>query len=197
METALGLANVEQIAAASMRLEALVFGVGDFIISMQAPDRMVGAINTDYAILTDADEHGQRHRFYQDQWHHALARIAAACRAHGLRPIDGPYTNYKDAAGFRASAARARSLGYDGKWAIHPDQIELANEVFSPAAELVAWAQKVSDAMTAASARGQGAISINGELVDLAHLKMTHNILERARAIKAHAAVAATGKQAT
>lgn len=194
VETALGLANVEQIAAASTRLEALVFGVGDFIISMQAPDRMVGAINTDYAVLTDPDEHGQRHRFYNDQWHHALARIAAACRAHGLRPIDGPYTNYKDAGGFRASAARARSLGYEGKWAIHPDQIALANEVFSPALELVAWAQKVSDAMTAASARGQGAISIDGELVDLAHLKMTHNILERDRAIKAHAAAA--GKQA-
>lgn len=188
VETALGLANVEEIARASVRLEALIFGVGDFIISMQAPDRVVGAINPDYVVLTDANERGQRHRFYNDQWHHAMARIATACRAYGLRPVDGPYTNFKDAEGYRASAQRARSLGFDGKWAIHPDQIDLANEVFTPAPELVTWAEKVSRAMSDAATRGQGAINIDGELIDLAHLKMTHNILERARAIAAAAA---------
>lgn len=185
IETALGLANVEEIARSSGRLEALIFGVGDFIISMQAPDRMVGAINPDYAVLTDADADGRRHRHYNDQWHHAMARIAAACRAYGLRPVDGPYTNFRDEQGFKASAARARALGFDGKWAIHPNQVDWANEVFTPAESQVAWAEKVSSAMRDAAARGQGAISIDGELVDLAHLKMTHNILERSRAIRA------------
>ena len=185
IETALGLANVEEIARSSDRLEALIFGVGDFIISMQAPDRMVGAINPDYAVLTDADPDGRRHRHYNDQWHHAMARIAAACRAYGLRPVDGPYTNFRDEQGFKASAARARALGFDGKWAIHPNQVDWANEVFTPAESLVAWAEKVSVAMRDAAARGQGAISIDGELVDLAHLKMTQNILDRSRAIRA------------
>lgn len=185
IETALGLANVEEIARSSARLEALIFGVGDFIISMQAPDRMVGAINPEYAVLTDADPDGRRHRHYNDQWHHAMARIAAACRAYGLRPVDGPYTNFRDEQGFKASAARARALGFDGKWAIHPNQVDWANDVFTPAESLVAWAEKVSSAMRDAAARGQGAISIDGELVDLAHLKMTHNILERSRLIRA------------
>ncbi len=183
VETALGLANVEEIARSSARLEALVFGVGDFIVSMQAPDRVVGAINPDYAVLTDADAGGRRERFYNDQWHHAMARIATACRAYGLRPVDGPYTNFRDAEGFKASALRARALGFDGKWAIHPSQIALANEVFTPSPDLVAWATKVSGTMAQAAGEGRGAISIDGELIDLAHLKMTHNILERSRAI--------------
>lgn len=183
VETALGLANVEEIARSSGRLEALIFGVGDFIISMQAPDRVVGAINPDYAVLTDADAGGRRQRFYNDQWHHAMARIATACRAYGLRPVDGPYTSFRDAEGFRASAARARALGFDGKWAIHPDQIGPANEAFTPSAASVAWAEKVSVAMAKAASEGRGAISIDGELIDLAHLKMADNILERARAI--------------
>ncbi|QHE83399.1 HpcH/HpaI aldolase/citrate lyase family protein [Hydrogenophaga sp. BPS33] len=185
IETALGLANVEEIARSSDRLEALIFGVGDFIISMQAPDRMVGAINPDYAVLTDADTNGRRHAHYNDQWHHAMARIAAACRAYGLRPVDGPYTNFRDEQGYKASAARARALGFDGKWAIHPHQVDWANEVFTPSETLVAWAEKVSAAVREAAAKGQGAISIDGELVDLAHLKMTHNVLERSRAISA------------
>lgn len=183
VETALGLANVEEIARSSLRLEALIFGVGDFIISMQAPDRMVGAINPDYAVLTDAGPDGRRSRHYNDQWHHAMARIATACRAYGLRPVDGPYTNYRDEEGFKASAARARALGFDGKWAIHPTQVEWANEVFTPTPDVVAWAEKVSAAMSQAASEGRGAISIDGELIDLAHLKMTHNILESARAI--------------
>lgn len=184
VETALGLANVEEIARSSTRLEALIFGVGDFIISMQTPDRRVGAVNAEYAVLTDADSHGHRDRHYNDQWHYALARIATACRAYGLRPVDGPYTNFKDEQGFRASAARARALGFDGKWAIHPHQVAWANEAFTPHPKVVAWAEKVSAAMTDASQQGRGAISIDGELIDLAHLKMTHNILERDRAIR-------------
>ncbi len=184
IETALGLAHVEEIARSSTRLEALVFGVGDFIISMHAPDRVVGAINPDYAVLTDPDKEGRRHPFYNDQWHHAMARIATACRAYGLRPIDGPYTSFKDPEGFAASAARARALGFDGKWAIHPSQVELANTAFTPAPAVVEWARRVSLEMTRAAAEGRGAINLDGELIDLAHLKMTGNILERDRAIE-------------
>jgi malyl-CoA/(S)-citramalyl-CoA lyase len=146
---------------------------------------VVGAINRDYAVLTDPDEDGRRTRHYNDQWHHAMARIATACRAYGLRPVDGPYTNFRDEEGFKASAARARALGFDGKWAIHPNQVAWANEAFTPAPTVVAWAEKVSAAMKSASAEGRGAISIDGELIDLAHIKMTHNILERDRTIRA------------
>lgn len=185
VETALGLAHVEEIARSSSRLEALIFGVGDFIISMQTPDRVVGATNPDYAVLADADSEGRPRPYYNDQWHHAMARIATACRAWGLRPVDGPYTNFRDEQGFKAAAARARALGFDGKWAIHPDQIGWANEAFTPQPAVVAWAEKVSAAMTEAARVGRGAISIDGELIDLAHLKMTHNILERDRAVRA------------
>lgn len=132
IETALGMANVEAIAAASPRLESLVFGVGDFIASMRTPDLVMGGFNPAYAVLTDPDERGGRQRYYGDQWHFALARVATACRANGLRPIDGPYTDFKDLEGYRASALRARALGFDGKWAIHPTQIAIANEVFAP-----------------------------------------------------------------
>lgn len=184
VETALGLANVEEIARSSSRLEALIFGVGDFIIDMRAPDRVVGAINPEYAVLTDAGPDGRRSRHYNDQWHHAMARIATACRAYGLRPVDGPFTNFRDDEGYKASAGRARALGFEGKWAIHPSQVAFANDAFTPTPELVAWAEKVSAAMRGAAAEGRGAISIDGELIDLAHLKMTHNILERARAIE-------------
>jgi malyl-CoA/(S)-citramalyl-CoA lyase len=184
IETALGLANVEEIARASSRLEALIFGLGDFIISMQTPDRQVGAINPQYAVLTDPDAGGRRERYYNDQWHYALARVATACRAYGLRPVDGPFTNFADEEGYRASAARARALGFDGKWAIHPTQVALANEAFTPDPSVVAWAEKVSRAMNQAAADGLGAIKIDGGLVDLAHLKMTNNILERDRAIR-------------
>lgn len=184
IETALGLANVEEIARSSTRLEALIFGIGDFIISMQTPDRQVGAINPQYAVLTDPDANGRREWHYNDQWHYALARVATTCRAYGLRPVDGPYTNFADAEGYRASAARARALGFDGKWAIHPRQVPLANEAFTPDPSIVAWAEKVYAAMNQAAADGQGAIQVDGELVDLAHLKMTHNILERDRVIR-------------
>ncbi|MGE4243377.1 HpcH/HpaI aldolase/citrate lyase family protein [Ramlibacter sp.] len=185
IETALGAANVEEIARSSQRLEALIFGVGDFIVSMQTPDRVIGAINTDYAMVTDPDAHGQRQTHYNHQWHHVMARIAAACRAWGLRPVDGPYVNFKDEAGFKASALRARALGFDGKWAIHPNQVAWANEVFSPDEARVAWARKVSDAIAQAVSEGRGAISLDGELVDLAHIKLTENILARDRAIRA------------
>jgi malyl-CoA/(S)-citramalyl-CoA lyase len=188
IETALGMANVEQIAAASPRLESLVFGVGDFIASMRTPDLVMGGFNADYAVLTNAGDDGERRRYYADQWHFALARVATACRAHGLRPIDGPYTDFKDIEGYRASALRARSLGFDGKWAIHPDQIPVANDVFAPTAEAVAWARHVNNAMREGAANGRGAVKVDGGMIDIAHLKLAENILGMVEAIRESAA---------
>lgn len=182
IETALGMTNVEAIAQASERLESLVFGVGDYIVSMETPDTAIGGFNSDYAVLTDADSSGERRHFFNDQWHFALARIATVCRAYGLRPIDGPYTNFNDAAGFRAAALRSRALGYDGKWAIHPSQVSIANDAYTPPPELIAWAQRVSAAMKAAAEEGNGAVGLDGELLDMAHLKLAANIMKKSDA---------------
>lgn len=187
IETTLGLAHAEQIAASSERLEAMVFGVGDYSIDLRSFDRVFGAPNPDYAMLTDPDAAGARVRHWNDQWHFALARIANACRAYGLRPIDGPFTNYGDPDGYIASARRATALGFEGKWAIHPSQIDLANDVFTPSPEQVAWARDLAEAIARADAEGKGAIGQKGVLIDRAHEKLANTMLRRAAAADAHA----------
>ena len=133
IETAKGMANVEAIARARPdRLEAMVFGVADYAASVQARTTNIGGANPDYAVLTDPDGAGAREIHWGDQWHFGISRMVAACRAKGLRPIDGPFGDYDDADGYRAAARRAAALGCEGKWAIHPSQVELANEVFTP-----------------------------------------------------------------
>ena len=171
IETTKGLANVEAIAAASPRLEGIIFGVGDYSIELENFDTVFGAPNPEYSVGGHAN----------DQWHFALARIANACRAYGLRPIDGPFTNYADAEAYRASAVRARALGFEGKWAIHPSQIEIANEVFTPSAAKVAWARDIATKMEAAAGEGKGAIGLDGVLIDRAHVLLSGKILRRAR----------------
>lgn len=179
IETARGLANVEAIASASDRLEALIFGAGDFQLDMRIHQPSVGAPSAQYAVLTDRGEEG-RARHWNDPWHFALARIATACRANGLVPIDGPFTNIGDPEGFAAAAARAAALGYEGKWAIHPSQIEAANAAFTPSPDQLAWARDVLAALDAARAQGRGAIRTkDGEMIDLAHVKMARALLER------------------
>lgn len=185
IETARGVAYVEEIAAASPRLEALIFGVGDYTVSMQTFDRVYGRPSERYAILTHGQEaSAPRELHWNDQWHFAMARMANACRANGLRPIDGPFTDFADEAGYRASARRAAALGFEGKWAIHPVQIDLANEVFSPSAHDLAWAEDVQRLMTQAQERGDGAANADGVLVDMAHLKQAQAILERQEMIR-------------
>ncbi len=171
IETTKGLANVEAIAAASPRLEGIIFGVGDYSIELENFDAVFGAPNPEYAVCGH----------YNDQWHFALARIANACRAYGLRPIDGPFTNYGDPDAYRASAIRARALGFEGKWAIHPSQVAIANEVFTPSAAQIAWARDIATKMEAASAEGKGAIGLEGVLLDRAHVLLSGKILRRAR----------------
>ncbi len=180
IETTKGLANVEAIAASSPRLEAIIFGVGDYSIELQNFDTEFGASNPDYAVLARSEgDAPQRH--WNDQWHFALARIANACRAYGLRPIDGPFTNYGDPEGYRASALRGRALGFEGKWAIHPSQIEIANAVFTPSAGQIAWAKDIAAKMEQAAAEGKGAIGLNNMLIDRAHVLLSEKILRRAR----------------
>lgn len=184
LETARGIAYAEEIAAASDRLEAMVFGIGDYSVDMRTPDSVFGRPNSDYAVLTDADASGARGEHWNDQWHFALARIANACRANGLRPIDGPYTDYRDPDGLRSSARRARSLGFEGKMAIHPSQLELINAVFSPEAARVEWAREILAVLDAAKLAGRGAVGVGGVLVDLAHEKRAREILRRSEMIE-------------
>ncbi len=168
IETTLGMANVEAIATSSDRLEAMHFGVADYAASCRARTTNIGGLNTDYP---------------GDQWHSAMSRILVACRAYGLRPIDGPFGDIKDSEGFMLGARRAAALGYEGKWAIHPSQIDLANEVFSPTEEEVERAQRILAALAEAAADGRGAAQLEGRMIDAASARMANNVVAAADAI--------------
>jgi malyl-CoA/(S)-citramalyl-CoA lyase len=183
IETARGVANVEEIASASDRLEALIFGVGDYTVDMRTFDSVFGQPSDRYAVLTTPDGQGVRHRHWNDQWHFAMARIANACRANGLRPIDGPFTDFGDADGYRSCALRAAALGFEGKWAIHPEQIAMANEIFSPSQAQLQWANDIQDTLAKAEKEGNGAIGSGGVLIDMAHLKQANVLLARQQLI--------------
>ena len=170
VETALGMANVEAVAASSQRLEALHFGVADYAASCRARTIVIGGLNPHYP---------------GDQWHSALSRMLVACRANGLRAIDGPYGDFSDPDGFTAGAQRAAALGYEGKWAIHPSQIDLANEVFTPPAAEVDQARRVLEALEEATAAGRGAAQLDGRMIDAASARMAQNVVETAEAIAA------------
>lgn len=183
IETALGMANIEAIAQSSRRLEALAFGSGDFAASTRARTTVIGGLHPEYGVLSDRDAQGKREFHQADPWHAAQARLLVACRAYGLRPIDGPYGDFKDPDGYLAAARRVAALGYEGKWAIHPTQIEAANQVFSPSAEEVAKARRIVDAMAQAAREGKGAVQVDGRLVDIANIRMAQNLLQKADAI--------------
>lgn len=183
IETAQGVANVEAIACSSPRLEAMVFGVGDYTVEMQTQDIVFGRPNSDYSVLSEKNQQGQRHPHLNDQWHFAMARIANACRAYGLRPIDGPFTDFSDVEGFVSSAWRAKSLGFEGKWAIHPTQIDSANAVFSPSQTELDWAVRIVNLLQEVNSQGRGAVAENGVLIDMAHLKKANLILNRQKLI--------------
>ena len=168
VETALGMANVEAVAASSPRLEALHFGVADYAASCRARTISIGGLNPDYP---------------GDQWHSALSRMLVACRANGLRAIDGPFGDFGDPDGFIAGARRAAALGYEGKWAIHPAQIDLANEVFTPPESEVDQARRVLQALEEAAAAGRGAAQLDGRMIDAASARMALNVVETAEAI--------------
>lgn len=164
IETALGMSNVEAIAASSMRLEAMHFGSGDFAASCQARTVEIGGLNPDYP---------------GDQWHNAMSRMVVACRAYCLRPIDGPYGNFKDTEGLVAAAKRASALGYEGKWAIHPSQIDLANLIFSPSSAEVDHAKRIIAALGEAAESGKGVASLDGRMIDAVSARMAENIVKK------------------
>jgi malyl-CoA/(S)-citramalyl-CoA lyase len=183
IETALGMANVEAIAQSSRRLEALSFGVADYAASTRARTTVIGGVHPDSVVLSDPDAQGERSVFWTDPWHAAQTRMLIACRAYGLRPIDGPFGDFSDVDGYRAAARRAAVLGYEGKWAIHPSQVALANEVFTPTAEEVAKARRIVDAMADAARQGRGAVSLDGRLIDIASIRMAEALLAKADAM--------------
>ncbi|MSQ45137.1 MAG: CoA ester lyase [Nitrosomonadaceae bacterium] len=172
IETALGMSNVEDIArnGASGRLEALHFGVADYAASNRARTTNIGGLNPDYP---------------GDQWHSAISRMTVACRAYGLRPIDGPFGDIKDPDGYKLAARRSAALGCEGKWAIHPSQIELANEVYTPPPAEIEKAKRILVALKEAALQGKGAAALDGRLIDAASERMALNIVRTAEAIAA------------
>jgi citrate lyase beta subunit len=169
IETALGMANVEAIATSSRRLEAMHFGVADYAASTRARTVSIGGLTPDYP---------------GDQWHAAITRMTVACRAYGLRPIDGPFGDIQDKDGYIAAAKRAAALGIEGKWAIHPTQIELANDVFSPPEKEVDWARRTLKALKEAAEQGKGAVQVDGKMIDAASARMAENLVRKDELIK-------------
>ncbi len=180
IETALGMANVEAIAQSSRRLEAMHFGVADYAASCRARTVVIGGLNPDYP---------------GDQWHAALSRMIVACRAYGLRPIDGPFGDFKDPEGYRLAARRAAALGVEGKWAIHPSQIALANEVFSPPPAEVDRARRILAALEDAAREGRGAAQLDGRMIDAASARMAQNVVNMAAAIDGQSGKTVVGAQ--
>jgi len=183
IETALGMANVDEIAAASARNESLHFGVADYAASTKARTTVIGGPNKLYGVLTDKEGDAPREYHWGDMWHYAVARMVVAARANGLRPIDGPFGDFSDADGFRAQANRAAALGCEGKWAIHPSQIALANEVNSPSDEEVTRAKRIIEAMEQATKEGKGAVALDGRLIDIASIKQAEVMVSKAEQI--------------
>lgn len=165
IEDAQGLENAAEIACASPRVEAVILGVGDLSASLHA------RVNTNFQPVL---------AYPGDFWHYARAKVLAAARVAGVDAIDSPFPNYQDPQAYRRECETASVLGFDGKWCIHPSQIQIANEVFSPSPEEAEWALKTEAAYRAAEAAGTGAISVDGQLVDAAHMRHVQITLNRA-----------------
>lgn len=187
IEATLGMMNIHEIAGSSPRLESLHFGVADYAASTKSRTTNIGGPNKLYGVLTDKDGDKSRDFFWGDPWHYAMSRIVVAARANGLRPVDGPFGDIADPDGYRAQCQRAAALGFDGKWAIHPSQVKIANEVFSPSEAEVTQARRVLQAMEDAQAQGLGAVSLDGKLVDIASIKQAQAIVDKAEWIEASA----------
>ena len=183
IETAAGFANVGEIAAASPRLQALSLGAADYAASMGMQTTGIGGTQENYYMLAPKDAGGERRPVWGDPWHGVTAAIVAACRANGVLPVDGPFGDFSDDEAFRAQARRAATLGMVGKWAIHPKQVALANEVFTPSDAQVSEAREILAAMTEAEAEGKGAAVYKGRLIDIASVRQAKVIVETAELI--------------
>lgn len=184
IESAAGLGNIDEIAASSARLETLHFGAADYAASQGMRTTNIGGGNADYVMLTDAEEQKDRIRHWNDLWHYPLFRMAQAARAHGLVPIDGPFGDYSDAEGFRVQANRTAILGCEGKWAIHPSQVALANEIFTPPPKEVERAEAILAAMKEAQETGFGAVALKGVLIDAASIRQADVIVKQMKMIR-------------
>ncbi len=189
IETAQGVQNLDAIAAASPRTETLLFGSGDFAASIGARSPGIGLPNPDYHVLSpapaDAGGDGPRTRHQGDMWHYALARLVVAARANGLRPIDGPFSDVRDADGCEAAMRRAAALGCAGKMVIHPNQIAQANRLFAPTEAEVADARRVLDAMEQARRDGRAAVTLDGRMIDIASIRQADATVRMAALIGA------------
>lgn len=178
IETAAGIAHVEEIAAASPRLAAMSLGAADFAASMGMQTTGIGGTQENYYM------HRNGERYWADPWHWAQAAIVAACRTHGVLPVDGPFGDFSDDEGFRAQALRSATLGMVGKWAIHPKQVALANEIFTPSEDAVLEAREILAAMEEAQRTGAGAAVYKGRLVDIASVRQAEVIVRQAELIE-------------
>lgn len=159
-----GMMNVEEIAACSDRLECLIFGMGDYSASQQIQIGSVGSSGS----------------YPPDLWHYPRYKMTIACRANGIDPVDGPYANFRNPEGYTREAERANTLGMVGKWAIHPSQIELADQVFTPDPEALETAHRQKSAYAEALEQGLGAINVDGVMVDAASIRIVQNLIDRA-----------------
>ncbi|MCY4261613.1 MAG: CoA ester lyase [Rhodobacteraceae bacterium] len=179
IESALGVRNADSIAAASKRNESLHFGVADYAASVQARTTNIGGPAPGYVVLTDPDDAGSRDMHWGDIWHYPLTRMVVAARAAGLRPIDGPFGDFSDPEGYMAAARRAAALGCEGKWAIHPSQIGLANTAMGPSEDELDQARRILTAMEEAEQAGMGAATLDGKLIDYASIRQAKAIVAR------------------
>ena len=173
IESAAGISHVEGIASSSQRLVAISLGAADFAASMGMQTTGIGGTQENYYMLNE----GQK--YWSDPWHWAQVAIVAACRSNGLLPVDGPFGDFSDEEGFRAQARRSATLGMVGKWAIHPKQISLSNEIFTPSKAAVDEAREILGAMELAKSNGDGATVYKGRLVDIASIKQAEVIVQQ------------------
>ncbi len=169
IETALGCVNIREIAACSERLEGFVYGPGDYAASVRMPMESIGELDENDRIYPG-------HR-----WHHVMHSIVSAAKAYNKRAVDGPFAGIKNPEGLVQACKIGRAMGFDGKWCIHPSQIETVNQTFVPSEKEIGWARMVLDEYEAALREGRGAISVKGKMIDVASLRMCRAIVERAK----------------
>jgi len=172
IETAASFVSLQEIASSSSRLEALIFGAGDYAASMQMPLANIGEPDAH-------DAHYPGHR-----WHGVMHAIVAHARNAGLRCLDGPYANFKDSDGLANTCRTALALGFDGKQCIHPQQLATVNTMFAPTADELEWAQKIVQAVEEAEGAGSGVVAVDGHMVDFANQRMAAVILNRQQVIE-------------
>ena len=182
VETSMGITNLDRIITGSKRIESLHFGYADYAASVRMRTTNIGGSNQDYSILTD-EINGNRKVHWNDMWHYPISKMTTIGRAHGLRIIDGPYGDFSDPEGFKSHAKRTAILGCEGKWAIHPSQVDLANEVFTLPEKEVQKARDIIDAMKKAQESGAGAATLNGKLIDAASIRQAEQIIEQTELI--------------